>query len=382
MVKLVQFIHGLNTGGAETLVKNYALNIDKNKFSIVVLCVSHVKESPYENILRNNGIKMIFVEDYLWFKNRKGLLAKFVNHFQRYFVVKRLLRKEAPEVLHTHLILNQFVKFARLDKKTEFFYTIHSDPKELWEKGGRVHRKDFEAAKWLVNNCEMKLIALHETMRKLANEMFGGVDIRVLNNGVDVEGINNANNSKMIRKKLGILDNALVFGHIGRFSKVKNQEFLVDVFREIDKKNSDAFLLMVGEGSDKDRIIKKLDECGLKGKYLILSNRNDMPDLLSVMDVFIFPSLYEGLPLSLVEAQIAKKPCFVSDKVNDSAMISNLVTWLPLEEGAAMWADVISSYKKPEKIVIDEEKWNIKKITEKLEQIYLDALSEKKNGKK
>lgn len=382
MVKLVHFIHGLNTGGAETLVKNYVLNFDESKFSVVVLCVSHNMESPYEKILKDNGIRMVFVEDYLWFKNQTGVVAKFLNHFQRYFVVKMLLREEAPDVLHVHLTLNRFVKFARLDKKTKFFYTIHSDPKELWEQGGRVHREDFEAAKWLVRNRGMKLIALHGAMQRMVNEMFGRTDTMILNNGVDVEKIKNAKNSKMTKKNLGISENALVLGHIGRFSEVKNQVFLAEVFKRIRKKNPNAFLLMIGDGLDKDKIIKKLDSNGLRGQYLILSNRDDVPDLLNAMDVFVFPSLYEGVPLSLIEAQIARRPCFVSDKVDEFATISNLVTKLSLGDSAEKWADTILSYKKPKKLIVDEESWDIKRVTKQLEQIYLDALAEKRNGKK
>ena len=157
---------------------------------------------------------------------------------------------------------------------------------------------------------------------------------------------------------------------------------MVDIFREVSKKNSDAFLLMIGDGSDKDEIMKKLDNSGLKKKYLILSNRDDVPDLLNAMDVFVFPSLYEGLPLSLIEAQIAKKPCFISDRIDDYAIISNLVTRLPLENGTKKWADAIMNYKKPKKVIVDDENWDIKKITKQLEQLYLDALAENQNGKK
>ena len=238
------------------------------------------------------------------------------------------------------------------------------------------------AAQWLVEHRDMRFIALHERMREEIDEMFNRSDTIVLNNGVDVDVIKKAEYSKEFRKNIGILGDALVLGHIGRLSKVKNQVFLVDIFKEISKKNPSAFLLMVGDGPDKNKITKKLDNAGFKDKYLILSNRDDVPDLLNIMDAFVFPSLYEGLPLSLVEAQIARIPCFVSDKVNESAIISNLVTRISLRDSAEKWADMVLSYEKPKRIMVKDADWDIKKITKKLERIYLDALTEQRDGKK
>ena len=129
-------------------------------------------------------------------------------------------------------------------------------------------------------------------------------------------------------------------------------------------------------------ITEELDVNGVSGKYLILSNRSDIPDLLNAMDVFVFPSLYEGLPLSLIEAQIARKPCFVSDTINEYVDISNLITRLSLKQSAEEWAEAIVNYKKPKKIIVNDDDWDIKKVTKQLEQIYLDALAEQENGKK
>lgn len=380
MIKVLHFIYGLKTGGAETLVKNYLSNFDCKKFDMTLLCLEHTDESPYEKELKNSGIRMIFVEDYL-LSNKKQLLSiKFFNRLYRYFILRKILATEHPDIIHTHLYTNHLVRSVFMKDWAIIFHTIHSDPKEIWRK--KEAGKDFLAAKWLVRNCDMRFIVLHERMRNEINKMFGVTNSIVLNNGVDIEKIKNAKNNKTTRKELGISDDAFVLGHIGRFSEVKNHEFLVDIFKEIRKKNSNAFLLMVGDGLDKDKIVKKLNSSGLEGRYLILSNRSDIPDLLRVMDVFVFPSLYEGLPLSLIEAQIARKPCFISDGVDESTTISNLVTRLPLEDGATKWADTILSYRKPKKVIVNEDEWDIKKNTKQLEQIYMDALAEKQDGKK
>lgn len=379
-MKIMHFIHGLNTGGAETLVKNYFLNFDKSKNDVVLLCMHHMKESPYEEVLEKAGVRMIFVEDFFLFGDKR--IARIFNRFYKYFLIRRIVRIESPDILHTHMSVNTYVKFANPKKSMVILHTIHTEPKALWDcsKKGRV--RDLAAVRWLVKYRDMRFVVVHEKMRKEVNEMFGRNDTIVLNNGVDVEIIKKARNSKTTRKELGILDDAFVLGHIGRFSNVKNHEFLVDVFKEVLENNSKAFLLMVGDGPDEDVIVEKLNSSGLEGRYLILSNRSDVPDLLNVMDVFVFPSLYEGLPLSLIEAQIARRLCFVSDRVNEFATISNLVTRLSLEDDATKWADIILSHGKPKKVIVNEDGWDIKKITKRLEQIYLDALAERRDGEK
>ena len=379
-MKIMHFIHGLNTGGAETLVKNYFLNFDRNKNDVVLLCIYHMKESPYEEILRKAGVRMIFVEDY--FLHGMGKVANNFNRIFKYYLIRKIIKRESPDILHTHLPINTYVKFVCPRKNTVIMHTVHSDPKALWDCSKKDRARDLAAAQWLVEHRDMRFIALHERMREEIDEMFNRSDTIVLNNGVDVDVIKKAEYSKEFRKNIGILGDALVLGHIGRLSKVKNQVFLVDIFKEISKKNPSAFLLMVGDGPDKNKITKKLDNAGFKDKYLILSNRDDVPDLLNIMDAFVFPSLYEGLPLSLVEAQIARIPCFVSDKVNESAIISNLVTRISLRDSAEKWADMVLSYEKPKRIMVKDADWDIKKITKKLERIYLDALTEQRDGKK
>ena len=381
-IKIMHFIHGLNTGGAETLVKNYMLNFDQKKYDVVLLCLRHEKGSPYEEKLRKRGIRMVFVQDNLRFDNETIFYKKIMNYFCNYIIVKKTINLEKPDILHTHLPINGYIKFARPSKNTIIFHTVHSDPDKLWPKDNKRRMRDFRAVKWLIAHRNMKLIVLHEGMKNMVDKMFGISNSIVLNNGVDVDSIKSVVNRDVIREELNIAEEAFVIGHIGRFSKVKNQKFLVDILSSMERKRKNSFLLMVGDGPDKNKIMKELDERGLNGKYLILSNRQDVPDLFAAMDIFVFPSLYEGLPLSLIEAQVANKPCFISDKVNQKAVISNLVTSLSIDDNPKKWADTILDYKKPQKIIVNEEDWDIKRITKQLEQLYMDALMEKNNGKK
>ena len=378
--KIMHFIHGLNTGGAETLVKNYMLNFNQSKYDVVLLCLNHEKDSPYEGDLRKNGIRMIFVQDGLPFKGSENFCKKVVDYLYSFVVVKRIIRSENPDILHTHLPINSFVKYAKPSHDTVIFHTVHNEPARLWPKNNRKRQKDFRAVKWLVKHYGMRFIVLHKEMKMTVNKMFGVDNTIVLNNGVDVERIRNPKSATAMRRELGIPKDAFVMGHVGRFSNEKNQSFLVDILENIIKEKENSFLLMVGDGPNKSTLIAKLQEKGLENRYLILSNRNDISDLLNLMDIFVFPSLYEGLPLSLIEAQIAKKPCFISDSINSQAIISNLVTGLSLGKGVGKWAKVILNYKRPTEIIVNDADWNIANITKQLEQIYRASLEEKAGG--
>ena len=131
MKKVMHFIHGLNTGGAETLVKNYMLMFDNREFDAVLLCLSHEPGSPYEKELRERGVRVIYVQDLLPFRERSGFLGKAANRYCRYLVVRKIIRKEKPDILHTHLPINSFVKFARPKATTVIFHTVHNEPTKL-----------------------------------------------------------------------------------------------------------------------------------------------------------------------------------------------------------------------------------------------------------
>lgn len=375
--KVVHFIHGLNTGGAETLVKDYVLGLDKSKYDVTVLCYQHYN-SPYEEILENAGIKVVYACDNMKLWGKKGIVPKVINHYQLYFEIRKLVHELNPDILHSHLTISTFVKFANLHKTVKLFHTVHSQPKALWNNKNRQRKNDYLAARWLINHRNQRMIVLHDDMKREVDQLFGVNNSIVLNNGIDFSKFDNAKNGPVVRSELGIPQNSFVVGHVGRFSSVKNHRFLINVFAKIYECNKDAFLLMVGSGEEKEQIQKMLDISPMKNNYLILSNRSDIPDIMQAMDVFVFPSLWEGLPVSVIEAQKSGLPCFLSDQVPSFVKVTNLVKFCSLNESAEDWAREIltirdSNYRKK---MIDQgggevpNTWDMKNVIRKLEQIY------------
>jgi glycosyltransferase involved in cell wall biosynthesis len=380
MIKVLQFIHGLNMGGAETIVKNYALGLDKSKFDVTVLCFENW-HSPYDELLKAAGIKVIYVENILPAWSSRFLCTRAINKMIRFIRIRRYIHSIHPDVIHEHLAVNSYLKFAKPKKPVVIFFTQHSSTQK-WMK---QYPDDIKAAKWLMKHYPVKVIALSDSMKcelqEVVEELYKN-QVVVLNNGIELSQFQNAGNGQLVRREHAIPPDAFVVGHVGRFSQVKNHRFLVEIFAEILKKKENAFLLMVGKGELLKSIKDQLKELKLEDKALILSDRMDIPKLMHAMDVFVFPSFSEGFGIALIEAQFSGLHCVASDTIPKATRISNLIQYMNLDETAKSWADEILSWKKEKAEYYDPEKWDMCQIIHQLEDMYMEAVREAKEESK
>lgn len=368
--KVLQFIHGFSMGGAEKLVNEYCLKLNKEKYDVSVLCF-HRYHTPYEKILEDAGIRVTYASDHI--KNYEKIAFRYPGRIlmlmKRWIFLRKYLRKEKPDVLHLHMALSIYVLAANLGNNIKIFRTVHNEPQKRWDNSiGR--RIDFWATKKLVEKNQLQFITLHDDMRKEVNELFGVKNSLVLNNGIDFAVFENVRSKEAVREREGIPKDAYVIGHVGRFNKQKNHKLLVEIFAEIYKKNPKAFLLMIGNGSLQKEIENRLKELGLEGKYKILSNRTDIPDLMNAMDKFVFPSNYEGLGIVLIEAQKIGLECIISHVVPSAATVSNLVKRIDLHAPAIEWVEAIENFHIEEVEYIGIDEWDMKQVVLKLEEYY------------
>jgi glycosyltransferase involved in cell wall biosynthesis len=163
-------------------------------------------------------------------------------------------------------------------------------------------------------------------------------NVHVINNGVYVSRFKyNPNVRKKVRKELGIEDNVLCIGNVGRLEKEKNHIFLLDVFNEICKRTN-CMLLLVGKGALENEILDKVNAMGLSSSVKLLGSRHDVDKLYQAFDVFLFPPLFEGFGLAAVEAQCAGLPCVVSEHVPAVVKCSDQIKFLPLGN-SVLWAE-------------------------------------------
>lgn len=172
--------------------------------------------------------------------------------------------------------------------------------------------------------------------------MFGSNQFNVLNNAINTKAyVVNREIGQEEREELKIPEDAFVVGHIGRFAPPKNHEFIVEIFAEVLKVKHNSFLLLVGDGDLKGKIEALTTELGIRDNVIFAGLRSDVNRILQVMDVFLFPSTYEGLPLSIIEAQAAGLPCLISDKVPIECQKTDLVRQIPLRESLTVWRDAV-----------------------------------------
>lgn len=365
MIKVIQFIHGFNMGGAETLVKDYALLLDAEKIDLNVLCLEK-HNSPWDKTLNENGIKVIYINEMLKYKDRMGIFFRIINGVQRLYLIKKVIKGINPDIIHQHLTLSKYLIFAKPKRETCFVYTQHFDVSRLTQN----YKFDIWATKKLIKKYKSLLIALNPEMQKDLKNVYKNTKCVIVNNGIDITRFYNVISTKEKRLELGIPENAFLIGHVGRFTAEKNHEFLLDIFWKISKKKSKAYLLLIGDGELFENINAKIKKYGLENRVIILSKRTDIPELMHMMDVFVFPSVSEGLPLSCIEAQVAGTQCLVSDVVSKKTRISNLIVYKSITDSASSWADVILNFQKKKPEYYNIEKWDIRNVVLELEDIY------------
>ena len=141
------------------------------------------------------------------------------------------------------------------------------------------------------------------------------------------------------RKELRLASSTLTICHIERFDKVKNHNFILDIFEKLLKKRPDAHLLLIGDGVLRKQTENKAKEKGILAQVRFLGVRRDVNELLQAADVLVFPSLFEGLGIAVVEAQCTGMPCIISDIIPNEVMITDLVEKVSLHESASIWAE-------------------------------------------
>lgn len=166
--------------------------------------------------------------------------------------------------------------------------------------------------------------------------------VKFIHNGVDLHVYKyDEDNRRKIRREFSIADEQLVIGHIGRFNQQKNHKFLIEVFAEVLKQEPNALLMLVGDGEKKSEVKEQINALGIEESVIFTGIRSDVPSLLSAMDVFVFPSFYEGMPNTVIEAQATGLPCVIADTITEEAEVTDCVHFKSLNQSAEEWVEKI-----------------------------------------
>lgn len=313
-IRILHVLGKLDLAGTETFVMNIYRNINKSKlqFDFVV----HGDEvGDYEKEIKDLGGNIYRVPKY-----------NVINNLEYKYWWKNFF-KEHPQykVIHCHIRSTASI-ILKVAKEYKLITIAHSHSISNG-KGINAMIKNFNQRN--INPFADYKLACSE---KAGNWLFGEKeDFKVIKNAIPVEKFMFSNSKRGSFRKSYNIENKLVYGHIGRFTKEKNHLFLIESFKYISQKNSNAILMLVGRGPLEEKVKSKILSYGLTNKVIFLGLQEDISSFMSGIDIFIFPSLYEGLGIVLIEAQASGLPCFVSEKIPEEAMLTKLVTSYPIQ---------------------------------------------------
>lgn len=350
-------------GGIESFLINYYRNMDKNEIQF-----------DFVNITNK---KLCFQDEILSLGGKIYNVTSYYKHPMKYIKeLKRIIKENNYEVVHCNMNSAVFLYpliAAKLAKAKTIISHSHNSSSDKGFLKAVLHAINKHFIPLFANKyfaCSNKAGAWFFSKKTMQSNKYHSI-----NNAIELDNyVFNEKVRKEKRKELQMEDNTLVLGHVGRFNKQKNHLFLIDIFNEVQKKQPNSKLVLIGTGERKEEVEKKVNDLNLNKKVLFLGQRNDVPELMQALDVFVLPSLYEGLPLVGIEAQTSGLPCIFSDTITKELQIIDKTDFISLEAPLCNWAEEIIKYKdahrKNEWDAIKEAGYEIKSSCKHLLEIY------------
>ena len=329
MIRILHVFGKTGRGGAESMIMNYYRCIDRNQIQFDF--VKHTEEEcDFDKEIRSLGGRIYNMPKF-----------KGVNYFRYRDAWKKLLILH-PEyhIVHVHHfkvagIVNHIAKETRVPVRI-----VHAHATKI--EGGWFSRAIYQ--------CIMKPLLLKYSNHywacgQVAGEyMFGKRHFYILRNAIPVEQFRyDEKKREEIRQQLDIKPETFVIGHVGRFSLPKNHKRIIEIFDEIHKQSDNTLLLLVGDGELKASVENMVCSLGISDKVIFVGVRSDVYNILQVVDLFIFPSIYEGLCIAPIEAQASGIPCVLSDVISKEVQLTDLVKFVRLNDSNETWVKTITS---------------------------------------
>lgn len=330
MGKPVRILHVLGTtnlGGAESRIMDLYRHIDRKKVQFDFL-VHTTKEGFFDREIKQLGGNIYYLPSfrvYNFFAYKKACREFFATH------------KEF-QVVQGHMTSTAAI-YLPIAKQAGVKVTIAHARSAGVDKGVKGFVTKF-LRKNLYRRCDYMFSCSDLASRAVfGDKQYESGKVVFVPNAVDTkEFLPNEQMRTKIRKEYG-LEDSLVIGHVGRFHYAKNHEFILDIFAEFSKKNKRAKLFLLGDGPRRKEMETKAKELGIIEKVIFAGNQNPVAPFYQAMDVFLFPSRFEGMPGTVVEAQAAGVPCLVADTITSQVKVTELVIFLSLKQSAKIWAD-------------------------------------------
>lgn len=356
-IKIAYCLVGLD-GGVGNFILNYLDHFDLSDYEVRIIahdCSSDIYRKEYEK----RGFQVIKVRS-----KKESIINNLKDLYQAI---------DGCNVVHAHMTLtNVFPLFVAwlLGIKVRICHSHLAEKKTL--------KSRFLSFASMIFSTELCACGY-----KAGEYMYGKKDFKVIPNGIDLDTFcYNKRVHDEERKKYNINNDTFVIGNVGRFTYQKNQKFILEIFKKLQNILSDSKLIFIGEGEDYNSIKKLAKEYSIYENIIFLGAINDVANKLNLFDLFILPSRFEGLPISLLEAQAVGLPCIISDAISEEVLINDNVIRISLDESVDSWVQKILELKKVGKCKnnskIIESGFEINDCAKKLDLYYRELLGGEK----
>lgn len=355
-IRVLHVVSELNQGGIENFIMNVYRNIDKTKVQFDFI-VHHREIGTFEKEIEQLGGR---IYHFPLFDDKN--IIKYISNLKDFFK-----NHKEYNVIHGHLASVGFI-YLTLAKK----YGISC---RIAHSHGTSTPKSF---KGFIKSILFKFFKTSANVQfacstEAGNFLFGKKSSFILiPNAIDFNRFKFDNKVRdKFRKQFGV-ENDFVIGHVGRFTIEKNHIFLLKILEELLKKNHNVKLMLVGDGKLKKDIYDIVEKNGLLNYVIFTGNRKDVENMYAMMDCFLLPSLFEGLPVTGIEAQVSGLPSIFSNNITREVNISNLASFLRIDD-VSCWTNKIFKINTVDRnnLVITNDKFNIVNLVLYLENFYL-----------
>ena len=367
-IRVLHVFASLDKGGAETMIMNIYRQIDRQKLQFDFVVTDDGSRGAYEDEVLELGGRVLRVPKY----TIRNLLT------YKHAWVKLLDNYPEISIVHGHHTSPAYIYF-RASKKMKRATIAHSHT-----ASGERTLKSY-TKRLLRYLLVFKSDYLFACSKDAASWMFGKRSDKtyVVKNAIDLVAFAFNSEARESKRKELEIGNRFVVGHIGRFDRVKNHEFLVDVFTKLKLTEPETVLLLVGDGALRGEIENNVKSRGLADSVIFTGVRSDVPELLSAVDTFVLPSHFEGFPVSAVEAAASGLPCIMSDTITNEACLTPQMVQVPIDKGAEPWVEKILTFKGTPRAdnhdTLHEQGYDISSTTAWLTNFYQDILETGEN---
>ena len=372
-IRILQVFGRLDRGGAEGVIMNLYRNFDRTKIQFDFV-VHTDKKCAYDDEIIKLGGRIYNVPQF-----KGSNIFSYFKSWNKFFKEHKEYR-----TIHSH-ISSSAIFYLLLAKGRGLTTIIHSHSISSG-KGFQALVKDVLQYP-LRFICDYYLACSEDAGKWLfGNRIISSSEFLILKNAIEINKFHYDKESRNTkRKELDITEAPKVIVNVGRLCYPKNHVFLIDVFASLVKDSENYLLLLVGDGELKEEIKEKVKILKIENKVYFLGVRENIPELLSASDLFLFPSHFEGLPLSLIEAQASSLPCLISNAIPNEVIVTDLIQTLSLSDSAKIWSDKVKEIvskecdRKP-RMSNELNEYDITKTSKWLFEFYM-KLSNEREGK-